>query len=111
MDKEKLIAEIMAEMPDLDCKDAEMMAEMEIKAKDLPHYEQAEVRKDKKPREKKIDEIKALLIDDLYMSIVNAVGGPWEKAEDVQIANVDKEISFTIGNDHYTLTLTKHRNK
>ena len=99
---EKLIQEI---MKDLECsrEDAEEVAKMEMKAKDLKRYEQAEKPRKKAERERKVDEDKKKLlelcknaIDDYVFSLVT---------------KTETEISFEYNDEKYTLKLTKHRQK
>ena len=99
---EKLIQEI---MKDLECsrEDAEEVAKMEIKAKGLKRYEQAEKPRKKAERERKVDEDKKKLlelcknaIDDYVFSLVT---------------KTETEISFEYNGEKYTLKLTKHRQK
>lgn len=99
---EKLIQEI---MKDLECsrEDAEEVAKMEMKAKGLKRYEQAEKPRKKAERERKVDENKKKLlelcknaIDDYVFSL---------------ITKTETEISFVYNDEKYTLKLIKHRQK
>jgi hypothetical protein len=107
MDKEKLILEIMAEAErdgePLTREEAEEMADMEIKAKGIKDYTQAEEKKPRKKREVKKDPTKVEFIKFLSdLLLTNDVGN-------VNIVNEQKEITFTIGTDNYSLSLIKHR--
>ena len=110
MDKEKIIAKIMKEC-ELDGEpvtraEAEEMAEMEIKANGIKNYTQAEV--EKKPRKKrkvKKDPTKISFIHYLEERLLTT------NVEDVTIVNEQREVSFKINNDSYSLVLTKHREK
>lgn len=106
MDKEKLIISI---MKDLDCsrKDAEEVAEMEIKAKGIKRYEKAEEQKPRKKREVKLDEEKVAIIELIFDLLDNTFHLP--TLNNVTIANPQKEITFKVGQNEYSLTLTKHR--
>lgn len=106
MDKEKLIQEI---MKDLDCsrEDAEEVAEMEIKAKSIKRYEKAEETKPRKKREVKLDEEKVAIIELIFDLFDNSFHLP--TLNNVAIANPQKEITFKVGQNEYSLTLTKHR--
>ena len=106
MDKEKLILSI---MKDLDCsrEDAEEVAEMEIKAKGLRRYEKAEEQKPKKKREPKIDEEKVSILKLIFDLLSNEVY--LLELKDIVIANPQKEITFKVGENEYSFTLTKHR--
>ena len=104
MDKEKLILSI---MKDLDCsrEDAEEVAEMEIKAKGLRRYEKAEEQKPKKKREPKIDAEKCALIDFFWSAMLNS---STVEFEGINVKNLQKEITFRIGENEYSLTIIKH---
>ena len=83
--------------------EAEEMAEMEIKAKDVTDYAQAEEKKPRKKREIKKDPIKVDFIKKLEdLLLTNGI-------ESVTIVNEQKEITFRIGEDNYSLSLIKHR--
>ena len=101
MDREKLIKSI---MKDLECtrEEAEEVAEMEIKAKDIKRYEKAEETKPRKPRERKVDEVKKDLIDYLAKALGMIIIAPL-------IVKNESEISFTFKNEDFTLKLIKHR--
>ncbi len=109
MDKEKIIARIMKEC-ELDGEpvtraEAEEMAEMEIKANGIKNYTQSDVeKKPRKKREVKKDENKIKLVNALKNFLTTVV-------DDVIIVNEQREISFKIGTDVYSLVLTKHRPK
>lgn len=62
-------------------------------------------------RERKPDEIKRQIVEKIADSLSTYVftGTQYWNAENISITNVEREISFTIGNDSYSLTLTKHR--
>ena len=55
------------------------------------------------PKERKIDEEKRMIID----KIADICGN---FAKYTAICNPEREISFIIGENHYSLTLTRHRN-
>jgi hypothetical protein len=108
MDKEKLIAQIMAEAEKdgepVTREEAEEMAEMELKDKKNRRYETADKPKEKKKREIKLDDVKVEFIKELV-----SIFDYQKMANEVQIVNPQREISFRIGEDNYSLTLTKHR--
>lgn len=109
MDREKLITTIMKEAEadgePITREEAEEMAEMEIKAKGIKDYAQAEEKKPRKKREVKKDPEKVAFINFLeYLLLTNDV-------ENVKIVNEQKEIAFTIGTSNYSLSLIKHRPK
>jgi len=110
MDKEKIIARIMKEC-ELDGEpvtraEAEEMAEMEIKANGIKSYTQSDVeKKPRKKREVKKDPAKITFIHYLEEWLLTT------SVEDVTIVNEQREISFNINGEEYSLTLTKHRKK
>lgn len=109
--KEHLVRSIMAECEKegepVTRKEAEEMAEMELKARGIKNYVKGEEKKERKPREVKLDEEKVELIKSVatYLECRESVG----KLFDVTIANPQKEITFTIGDNEYSLSLIKHR--
>lgn len=68
------------------------------KARDSKTHKKVE----RKPRERKPNEEKRSLIQQVAENLVGTV-------EDVAIANPEREITFTIGSNHYSLTLIAHR--
>lgn len=110
MDKEKLIEQIMRDAEKdgepLTREQAIEVAEMEIKANGLPTYTQSEVeKKPRKKREVKKDLVKISFIKNLEEWLTNT------SVSDIIILNEQREISFNIGTDNYSLVLTKHKNK
>lgn len=105
--KEKLILSIMksaeADGEPISREEAEEMAEMEIKAKGITEYAQAE-KKPRKKREVKKDATKITLIKRLadFMQ---------EIAANVEITNDQRTIEFVVMGENYSITLTKHRKK
>ena len=75
--------------------------EMTQKAKQVKRYEQADKPKEKKKKERKVDETKALILGKLHETLETFV----------KITNVktETEISFVYNDEEYTLKLTKHR--
>ena len=100
---EKLIQEI---MKDLECsrEEAEEVAKMEMKAKGLKRYEQAEKPRKKAERERKVDEVKKEIIDELVACISKNVGK-------VTKVKTETEIDFVYADEEFTLKLTRHRKK
>jgi len=108
MDKEKLITKIMKECEadgePITREEAEEMAEMEIKANGIKNYTQSDVeKKPKKKREVKKDPTKISFLKSLEEWLTNT------SVSDIIILNEQREISFKIDNDTYSLVLTKHR--
>ena len=100
---EKLILSI---MKDLECsrEDAEEVAKMEIKAKGLKRYEQAEKPRKKAERERKVDQDKKEIIDELVACINKNIG----KVVEVK---TETEIKMVYADNEYTVKLIKHRPK
>lgn len=108
MDKEKLIENIMAECAKdgepITREEAEEMAEMEIKANGIKNYTQSDVeKKPRKKREVKKDPTKVNLIEHFFNWLLTT------PLEDVTIVNEQREITFVLNNETYSLVLTKHR--
>lgn len=84
--------------------EATEMAEMEIKAKDIKRYEQSSVeRKSKKPRERKVDGEKLVLLQALADGLKNMGLDP--------LAHNETKLHFDYNGNSYSVTLTKHRPK
>lgn len=111
MDKrEKLILELMAEAEKdgepITREEAEEMADMEIKANGIKDYTQSSnEKKPKKKREVKLDSTKVTFIHYLEEWLLTT------SVENVTIVNEQKEISFDIKGENYSLSLIKHRPK
>lgn len=110
MDKrEKLIQTLIAEAEKdgepITREEAEEMADMEIKANGFKDYTQSAEKKPRKKREVKLDDVKVNFIKKLEEKLLTM------DIENVTIVNVQKEISFNIGTDNYSLSLIKHRPK
>ena len=76
--------------------------QMTAKAKEIRRYEQAEEKKERKPRERKVDENK--------LFILTKVKDLFEELELAEISlKTETEISFTFNGSNYSLKLTKHR--
>jgi hypothetical protein len=110
MDKEKLIKTLMEEAEKdgepITREEAEEMADMEIKANGLKNYTQATIeKKPRKKREVKKDPTKVNLITHIFNWLLTT------PLEDVTIVNEQREITFVLKNETYSLVLTKHRPK
>lgn len=108
--REKIITRIMKECEangePVTRAEAEEMADMEIKANGIKSYTQSDV--EKKPRKKcevKKDPTKINFIHYLEEWLLTT------SVEDVTIVNEQRELTFKIKNDSYSLILTKHREK
>ena len=108
MDKEKLIARIMKECEQdgepVTKEEAEQMAEMEIKASGIKHYEKSDKPRKTVKKERKIDTTKKKLLNDcrvLFEGLgANIIG-----------VKTETEITFMFDGDEYSLKLIKHRPK
>lgn len=103
MDKEKLIAQIMADYEKdgepITREEAEEVADMEIKASATRHYEQSVTARKPVTREKKLDEEKVEIIKKIYEYLLTS------GEESAIIVNEQREIQFR----DFSITLTKHR--
>jgi hypothetical protein len=124
MDKEKAIQNYMKSLG-ISREDAEQLweddqadyigeqgEEMTLKAKEIRRYEQSAEKKERKPREKKIDQEKVAILEYLVnrMESRHCVleEDEWD-FDKIIVANPQKEITFRVGENEYSLTLTKHR--
>lgn len=115
MDKEKAIQNYMKSLG-ISREDAEQLweddqadyigeqgEEMTLKAKEIRRYEQSAEKKERKPREKKLDEDKVKIINFLQRVMTDS------DALNIEIKNEQREITFIFNGAEYSLTLTKHR--
>ena len=90
------------------------MAEMERKAKANRRYEQSDKPRAKAKREPKIDQEKVNILVEIENAMVSRHSiiddGEWD-FENVIIVNPQREITFLVGDNEYSLTLTIHRPK
>lgn len=124
MDKEKAIQNYMKSLG-ISREDAEQLweddqadyigeqgEEMTLKAKEIRRYEQSAEKKERKPREKKIDAEKVAILEYLVNRMESRhcflEEDEWD-FDKITIANPQKEITFRVGENEYSLTLTKHR--
>lgn len=107
----KIFKECEADGEPVTKEEAMEMAEMEIKAKGIKNYvkgAEAE-KKPRKPREVKLDDEKVHFIGCLKTLLEGMeLNG---KVSNVQTANPQKELTFNIGENEYSLSLIKHRKK
>ena len=86
--------------------------QMTAKAKEIKRYEQSAEKKERKPREKKIDQEKVAILEYLADRMTSRhcflEEDEWD-FEKITVANPQKEITFRVGENEYSLTLTKHR--
>ena len=116
MTLEKLTAKIMKECEadgePVTREEAEKMAKMELKASENRHYEQSEKPRKAVKKERKIDEIKREIIETIAQNLDRCCfGEELSTVVDVVILKPEKEITFKVGEDEYSVTLTKHRPK
>lgn len=90
------------------------MAEMERKAKTNRRYEQSDKQRAKAKREPKIDQEKVNILIEIENAMVRRHSiideGEWD-FKNVIIVNPQREITFRVGENEYSITLTKHRPK
>ena len=86
--------------------------QMTEKAKEIRRYEQSAEKKTRKPREKKIDAEKVEILNWIEGAMISRHSlideEDWDFSEVVKL-NPQKEITFRVGENEYSLTLTKHR--
>jgi hypothetical protein len=83
------------------------VAEIEKKAKEMGRrYEKSETAK-KTSKEKKLDDEKVTIIADIADALKNNIN----YMQELEIKNPQREITFVINENEYSITLTKHRNK
>ena len=121
MNKEQAIEQYMKSL-DISREDAEQLWEddqadyigeegeqMTAKAKQIRRYEQADKPRAKATKEKKLDDEKVKIIDFLWGCMLNETH--LLELENVEVTNPQKEISFTVGGNEYSISLIKHRKK
>lgn len=84
------------------------VAKMEMGAKDVKIYAQSDKSKEKKKREIKLDDVKVSIIANLAEMVEDNLSIGYEN---VKIANPQKEITFTVKGEEYSISLIKHRKK
>lgn len=108
MDKERLIQSIMAEAEKdgepVTREEAEEMAEMELKAKNIKRYEQTDKPRKKAEKVRKVDQTKQHLLG----CIKNLLIGMHANILSVK---TETELSFEYGGESYSVKLIKHRAK
>ena len=108
MDKEKLIAIIMKECAQdgepVTREEAEEMAEMEIKANGIKHYEKSDKPRKAVKKERKVDAIKKRLLMDCKV-LLEGLGA------EILGVKTETEVTFTFEDEEYSLKLIKHRPK
>ena len=88
------------------------MAKMELGAKEIKNYTQTTIEKKKTKREIKPDEEKVRLMELFNYCLLepDRIDDDFPfKIENVFVKNAQKEIVFNVGENEYSLTLTKHR--
>lgn len=109
---EKLVKQIMAEAEEdgepVTREEAEEMAKMELGANKIKNYTQATVKKERKPRERKVDETKKEILQVIHDTLIDFRVDNGEEDYDVVMEN-ETDIHFTYKGDKYSLKLTKHR--
>ncbi len=108
---EKLIQAVYKDLaddvPETTIDDVLEVIQMETKAKTIHNYVQAEGKKPKAKRVVKMDDVKIDFLKKVKI-FLDGMALEGELAE-VEIVNPQKEISFQIGGESYSLNLVKHR--
>lgn len=69
-------------------------------------------KKETKPRERKPDLIKREIIDTIVHNLDRCcIGENLDHPQDIKAVNIEREITFTVYGEEYSLVLTKHRAK
>ena len=106
MTREKLIAEIMRECEKdgepVTEEEAAVMADMEIKARGIKHYEKSDKPRKPTTRERKVDETKLRILSGCRVYVE-------ELGATVTAEKTETEITFTYNDETFTLKLIKHR--
>lgn len=115
MDKEKLIARIMKECAEDDepvtKEEAEEMAEMEIRSNAMRRYEKSDAPRKPSSRTREPDIIKLELMSTIAQNIDRAYWDYKYEVGQVRLVNPEREVTFTVGGDEYSVVLIKHRKK
>lgn len=86
------------------------VAEMEKKAKAMKRRYEGDTKKRKTPqREKKADADKIEIIQTIAKNLNRCVFTDFRDPHDIVITNVQREISFYVGEDNYSVLLVKHK--
>lgn len=126
MNKEQIIEQYMKSL-DISREEAEQLWEddqadfigeegeqMTAKAKQIRRYEQADKPRAKATREKKLDDEKVKILEWIFDKLLDRhrliEENEWD-FENVVLTNPQKEISFTVGGNEYSISLIKHRKK
>lgn len=108
MTKEKLIEAIMKECEKdgepVTREEAEEMAELEIKAGSIRHYEKSDKPRKATKKERKVDVTKKRILSDCKV-LLEGLGAS------VTATKTETEITFIFEDEEYTLKLVKHRPK
>ena len=106
MDKEKLIARIMKECEQdgepVTREEAEEMAEMEIKANGIKHYEKSDKPRKAVKKERKVDATKKQLLMDCKI-LLESLGA------EILGEKTETEVTFTFEREENSEKLIKHR--
>ena len=91
------------------------VAEMEKKAKAIKRYEKSDAPRKKTERKRKEDPIKREIISTLAKNldrvVIDGEGDELLSPSPIFIENPEKEITFMLCGESYSVTLTKHRPK
>lgn len=102
---EEIYKEALEDGEEVTKEEALEMARMEMGAKDIKNYTQAAPeKKERKPRERKVDEDKGFLLDEVKTALTEVVDSAIE-------VETETCLHFDFNGNRYTLKLTKHRPK
>ena len=86
------------------------VAEMEKKAKQLKHRYEGGTERKKPVREQKLDAIKVEIIQTIAKNLDRCVFTDSRDPQNITIKNPQREITFQVNGENYSITLTKHKN-
>lgn len=86
------------------------VAEMEKKAKQLKRRYEGVTERKKPVREQKLDAIKVEIIQTIAKNLDRCSLTDFRDPQNITIKNPQREITFQINGENYSITLTKHKN-
>lgn len=111
----KIMKEAEADNEPMTFEEALEVAEWEMKSKANRRYEKADTPRKQTERKRKEDPIKREIISTLAQNLtrvcIDLDSDPLEIPSCITISNPEKEITFTLRGENYSVTLTKHRPK
>ena len=85
------------------------VAEMEKRAKQLKRRYEGGTERKKPVREQKLDAIKVEIIQTIAKNLDQCSLTDFRDPQNITIKNPQREITFQVGGNNYSITLTKHK--